>query len=455
MSMNASGSFVVAWSSSDVITGANAEIVARRYDSAGAPASGEFQVNTYPPAYQRSPSVTINDAGNFVVAWMSEGQDGYGNGIFGRLFDGTGSALTPEFQVNDVTTGQQYLPSAAIASNGEFVIVWESYGQDGSGFAVEARQFLDTGAPVGLDFTVNTFTAYSQSLPSIATDGNGFVTAWESYGVDGQHTGVAARLFTVTHCTGADTDGDTLCDTIDNCVTVPNAGQANRDGDALGDACDNCPLVTNPTQDDMDGDGVGDACDVCPGTYNPTQDDTDGDGIGDVCDICPAAADPQQLDSDGDGLGNACENCPAVYNPTQDDNDADGLGDVCDNCPNTFNPNQKNSDGVGEGDACDLTVTFPLVASDIHCNGLPPIIKWTPEVYNRFRVLVSWDPAFASGTVVTSGSTLLKTPQYPLPPRKWAKLCTNAAPDLYFKVFGKKTKSTLTEFTEVVAIPAP
>jgi cysteine-rich repeat protein len=37
-----------------------------------------------------------------------------------------------------------------------------------------------------------------------------------------------------------DSDGDGVCDAIDNCPTVPNPDQANADGDSLGDACDPC-----------------------------------------------------------------------------------------------------------------------------------------------------------------------------------------------------------------------
>jgi hypothetical protein len=57
-----------------------------------------------------------------------------------------------------------------------------------------------------------------------------------------------------------DTDGDGVCDPVDNCVLKPNPTQLDTDGDGLGDACDNCPLVPNPLQQDFDNNGVGDAC---------------------------------------------------------------------------------------------------------------------------------------------------------------------------------------------------
>ncbi len=37
-----------------------------------------------------------------------------------------------------------------------------------------------------------------------------------------------------------DSDGDTVCDGLDNCPTNANASQADADGDAMGDACDDC-----------------------------------------------------------------------------------------------------------------------------------------------------------------------------------------------------------------------
>ncbi|MCB9551671.1 MAG: hypothetical protein H6705_07265 [Myxococcales bacterium] len=58
-----------------------------------------------------------------------------------------------------------------------------------------------------------------------------------------------------------DSDGDGICEQIDNCPTVANPNQDDGDGDFAGDACDNCLGLANPLQADGDGDGIGDACD--------------------------------------------------------------------------------------------------------------------------------------------------------------------------------------------------
>ncbi len=71
----------------------------------------------------------------------------------------------------------------------------------------------------------------------------------------------------------ADTDGDGVVDSADNCVRVPNADQVDKDGNGAGDACE-----------DFDRDGVINAQDNCPNVANQTQTDTDHDGLGDACD---------------------------------------------------------------------------------------------------------------------------------------------------------------------------
>ena len=47
---------------------------------------GEFQVNTYTTSSQSGPSVAMDGAGNFVVVWQSSGQDGSSGGVFGQRF---------------------------------------------------------------------------------------------------------------------------------------------------------------------------------------------------------------------------------------------------------------------------------------------------------------------------------------------------------------------------------
>jgi hypothetical protein len=60
-------------------------------DSSGARLGREFRVNTYTTSSQFFPAVASDSSGNFVVVWNSFDQDGSGHGVFGRRF----SAIAP------------------------------------------------------------------------------------------------------------------------------------------------------------------------------------------------------------------------------------------------------------------------------------------------------------------------------------------------------------------------
>jgi hypothetical protein len=64
------------------------------------PAGGEFRANTYTTGDQDDTSVASDASGNFVVVWQSDGQDGSNRGIFARRYDASGAPRGPEFQVN-------------------------------------------------------------------------------------------------------------------------------------------------------------------------------------------------------------------------------------------------------------------------------------------------------------------------------------------------------------------
>ena len=67
----------------------------KRFDSTGARVAAEFMVNTYTSGNQSgtyavygnsAPAVGIDSAGDFVVAWHSNQQDGSGGGIFAQRY---------------------------------------------------------------------------------------------------------------------------------------------------------------------------------------------------------------------------------------------------------------------------------------------------------------------------------------------------------------------------------
>lgn len=192
------GRFVVTWGG----------VQARLFDADGLPIGDQFLVNSSTPD-GRSSAVSMDAAGNFVVAWTSYlplGSDNDGASIHVQRFLADGSRLGDEIQVNAYTTGDQGFPSVHSDAAGNFVVVWASDGSFGSDTglrSVQARHFTAAGTAIGDQFQVNAYTTGQQYLPASgkaigAGSGESFVVVWTSHGSfgnDDQYTSVQARRF--------------------------------------------------------------------------------------------------------------------------------------------------------------------------------------------------------------------------------------------------------------------
>jgi uncharacterized repeat protein (TIGR01451 family) len=195
VALDADGDFVIAWQSQSQ-DGNSWGVYAQRYSADGTATSGEFQVNTETSSAQQAPSVAMDADGDFVIAWQSESQDGDGLGIYAQRYSADGTAAGDEFRVNTYTTSQQKFPSVALDADGDFVIAWQSNGQDGDGYGVYAQRYSADGMTVGDEFRVNIVTLTAQQNPSVALDADGdFVIAWQSYRQDDHHFGVYAQRY--------------------------------------------------------------------------------------------------------------------------------------------------------------------------------------------------------------------------------------------------------------------
>ena len=153
----------------------------------GDPLGDEFQVNSYANNGQEHPAVAMDAAGDFVVVWQSAYQDGTPRSIFAQRYDSTGARVGIEFPVNRTTASYQTEPAVAMDADGDFVVVWQSLYQDDSSYGVYAQRFDAAGAIQGEEIPVNTYTENAQNLPAVAMDDDGnFVVVWQSGGQDGE-----------------------------------------------------------------------------------------------------------------------------------------------------------------------------------------------------------------------------------------------------------------------------
>ncbi len=194
-----SGNFVVVWESY-LQDGSYLGIFGQRYSSTASKLGSEFRVNTYTAGSQSSAQVAENSSGNFIVVWQSP-QDGSGLGIFAQRYNASGTKVGGEFQVNTYTTGDQLFPAIGIDSTGNYVIAWQSYGQDGALEGIFAQRYGSGGAPRGVEFRVNSYTTGSQQTPAVSMDNLGnFVVVWQSVGQDGSLGGIFGQRFSTADC---------------------------------------------------------------------------------------------------------------------------------------------------------------------------------------------------------------------------------------------------------------
>lgn len=139
----------------------------------------EFQVNTYTTSSQERPAVAAIGDESFVVVWESYGQDGWHLGVFGQRFGDGAQPIGSEFQVNSMTVGRQFRVAVAAEPSGEFVVAWESYYANDTD--VFARRFDSEGNPEGEEFQVNSRTSGGHCCVDVHRDGQGgFVALWEN-----------------------------------------------------------------------------------------------------------------------------------------------------------------------------------------------------------------------------------------------------------------------------------
>ena len=188
------GRAVVAWHGPGVDDASG--IWMQRISADGELVGGETLVNTTTDGEQTNPSAGIDDAGNFVIAWSSRGQDGDAWGIFAQRFDADGNTLGDEFQANTTTVGSQHHASVAVSSAGQFAIAWASLGQDGDSWGVFGQRFDENGDAIGGEFGINDDTAGHQRDVDIAiADAGEIFVAWNDGQQDGSGWEVAGRAY--------------------------------------------------------------------------------------------------------------------------------------------------------------------------------------------------------------------------------------------------------------------
>ncbi|HEY9843915.1 MAG TPA: hypothetical protein V6D23_25820 [Candidatus Obscuribacterales bacterium] len=245
VAMDDDGDFVVVWAS-DGQDGSDYGVYFQRFDSNGDPAGTETLVNSFGTVDQQfHPDVAMDADGDFVVVWEGYNSFSGSNEIFAKHFFSNGSPKSLDAQANEFTTGDQRNPQVAMDASGNYVIAWESSNQYDTGLGIYARRYTNGDSPVAGEFHVNTLTAGSQAHPDVAMDADGdFVVTYDSYGVDTDSQGIAFQRF---NAAAAPQGGETLVNTY----------ETDNQSDPVIGMSDSGAFAIAWTSFDQDGDGLG------------------------------------------------------------------------------------------------------------------------------------------------------------------------------------------------------
>ncbi|MBC8003172.1 MAG: hypothetical protein H7X97_11360, partial [Opitutaceae bacterium] len=172
------GGAVVVWQGGKV---GFQQIYARFLGANGLPLKkSDIRVSAQAKLSQSDPAVVALADGNVVVVWSSFGQDGSMKGVFARRFSSEGVPLGAEFRVNQIVAYNQRSPDVALLADGRFVVAWISELQRGpASVDVYARIFSAAGIATGEEFPVNTSTNNPCANPAVAgSSQGGFAVAW-------------------------------------------------------------------------------------------------------------------------------------------------------------------------------------------------------------------------------------------------------------------------------------
>ncbi|WP_052767905.1 Ig-like domain-containing protein [Enterobacter cloacae] len=174
----------------------------RIYDTKTNTYSGEIRANQTTNGVQGTPNVAKLANGNFVVTWDSNdnsGPDQSGWGVWGRIYNPQGEAVSNEFLMNSYTPGNQTQPVTICRPGGGFVALYISQADIAPGantYGIYAQFFDDAGHRVGQEIRVHQLMYGDQVSPdaTFLDDGRLFVT-WTDNGVgDGSGSAVKGRI---------------------------------------------------------------------------------------------------------------------------------------------------------------------------------------------------------------------------------------------------------------------
>lgn len=148
-------------------------------------------VNSWKDHDQAQAALVVDAQGNTVVVWMSFGQDGDQGGIYGRLFNASLSPQGSEFPIHDAVRGHQHQPQIGIDGGGNFVVAWSTAPGEELASSISFRRFAPGGRARTAEHTLVTAGQQVELVDLAVALSGDFIIRWRE--VESSSGGEAIR----------------------------------------------------------------------------------------------------------------------------------------------------------------------------------------------------------------------------------------------------------------------
>ncbi len=174
--IDVAGNFVIVWQD---FRNANWDIYFQRYTSIGGVLGVNTKVNDDAGSeFQMGPSTSMDAVGNFVIVWQDSRNINWD--IYFQRFTNTGAALGANIKVNDdAGIMHQRTPSISMDGVGNFVIVWQDnrYGQYNPD--IFGQRYFATGNPNDGNYRIVADGPNEGEIsPAVCADNSSIIFAW-------------------------------------------------------------------------------------------------------------------------------------------------------------------------------------------------------------------------------------------------------------------------------------
>ncbi len=199
ISTDGSGNFVITWQDG---RNGDRDIYAQRYASDGTALASNFKVNDdQGSAGQFIPSISTDVSGNFVITWY-DSRNGDSD-IYAQRYASDGTALASNFKVNnDQGSTVQRSPSISTDGSGNFVITWSD--ERNGDFDIYAQRYASDGTAVGNNFRVSNTYKGRQLSPEVKLWNNRIYTTWSDNRAGGTGYDIWANVLDWDNPVGVD-----------------------------------------------------------------------------------------------------------------------------------------------------------------------------------------------------------------------------------------------------------